>query len=100
MQETWVPPLGWEYPLEKEMTTQSNILAWKISEIAAWWATAHGLQRVSHDRAHTHYGYSPSSNGLRDTDITFLPKNCPSTKYSAQFSSVQLLSHVQLFATP
>ena len=28
--ETWVQPLGWEDPLEKEMATHSNILAWKI----------------------------------------------------------------------
>ena len=30
MQETWVPSLGWEDPLEKEMATHSTILAWKI----------------------------------------------------------------------
>ena len=30
MQETWVRPLGWEDPLEKEMATHSSILAWKI----------------------------------------------------------------------
>ena len=30
MQETWVPSLGWEDPLEKEMATHSRILAWKI----------------------------------------------------------------------
>ena len=30
MQETWVQFLGWEDPLEKEMATQSSILAWKI----------------------------------------------------------------------
>ena len=28
--ETWVRSLGWEYPLEKEMATHSNILAWEI----------------------------------------------------------------------
>ena len=31
VQETWVQSLGWEDPLEKEMATHSNILAWKIS---------------------------------------------------------------------
>ena len=31
MQETWVPSLGWENPLEKSMATHSNILAWRIS---------------------------------------------------------------------
>ena len=30
MQETWGRPLGWEDPLEKEMATHSNILAWRI----------------------------------------------------------------------
>ena len=30
MQETWVWSLDWEDPLEKEMTTHSNTLAWKI----------------------------------------------------------------------
>ena len=30
MQEMWVQSLGWEDPLEKEMATCSNILAWKI----------------------------------------------------------------------
>ena len=30
MQETWVQPLGWEDPLEKEMAAHFSILAWKI----------------------------------------------------------------------
>ena len=30
MQETWVPSLGQEYPLEKEVATHSSILAWKL----------------------------------------------------------------------
>ena len=30
MQETWVQSLSWEDPLEKEMTTHSSILAWRI----------------------------------------------------------------------
>ena len=30
MQETWVRSLGWEGPLEEEMATHSNILAWEI----------------------------------------------------------------------
>ena len=32
MQETWVQPLGWEDPLEKEMATHSCILACRIPE--------------------------------------------------------------------
>ena len=30
MEETHVQSLGWEGPLEKDMATQSNILAWEI----------------------------------------------------------------------
>ena len=30
MGENWVRSLGQEYPLEKEMTTHSSLLAWRI----------------------------------------------------------------------
>ena len=30
MQETWVPFLGREDPLEKELSTHSSVLAWEI----------------------------------------------------------------------
>ena len=30
MQEIWVPSLGWEDPLEKEMAIHSSAIAWKI----------------------------------------------------------------------
>ena len=30
MRETWVPSLGWEDPLEKEMAIHSSTTAWKI----------------------------------------------------------------------
>ena len=32
MQQTWVPSLGQEDPLEKEMATHSSILAWEIPD--------------------------------------------------------------------
>ena len=32
MRETWVPSLGQEDPLEKEMATHSILLAWEIHE--------------------------------------------------------------------
>ena len=50
MQETGVPSLGRENPLEKEMATHSRTLAWKIP-----WMEESGklesmvLQRVRHD---------------------------------------------------
>ena len=56
MQETWVLSLGCEDPLEKEMATQSSILAWRL----LWTEEPGGLeftgsQRAGHDeRAHTY----------------------------------------------
>ena len=50
MQKMQVRPLGWEYPLEKEMTIHSSILAWEIpwteepGELQSM-----GSQRVGHD---------------------------------------------------
>ena len=50
MQETHIRSLGQEDPLEKEMATHSNTLAWKIP-----WTEepgrlqSMGLQRVRHD---------------------------------------------------
>ena len=50
MRETWVRSLGREDPLEKEMTTHSSTLAWKIP-----WTKepgrlqSMGSQRVGHD---------------------------------------------------
>ena len=44
MQETWVQSLIWEDPLEKEMTTHSSILAWRIP-----WREEHaGLLSMGH----------------------------------------------------
>ena len=42
MQETWVPSLRGEDPLEEEMTTHSRILAWKIP----WTEEPGGLQSM------------------------------------------------------
>ena len=52
MQETCVGSLGWEDPLEKEMTTHSSVLAREI----AWteepgWLQSMGLGRVELDLA-------------------------------------------------
>ena len=52
MQETWVQSLGWEDALQKEMATQSSILAWRIlwtEEPGGLQST--GLHRVRHDWA-------------------------------------------------
>ena len=42
MQETWVQSLGGEDPLEEEMATHSNVLAWKIP----WTEEPGGLQSM------------------------------------------------------
>ena len=54
MQEIWVPSLGEEDPLEKEMSIRSSILAWRIlaSSVLAvdrgtWQATVHGVTKES-----------------------------------------------------
>ena len=50
MRETWIPSLGREDPLEKEMATHSSIVAWRIP-----WTEETGRlqsiasQRVGHD---------------------------------------------------
>ena len=46
VQETWVRPLGWEDPLEKEMATplQYPCLENLLDE-GAWWAAAHGVTK-------------------------------------------------------
>ena len=43
----WVPSLGWEVPLEKEMATHSSILAGKI----LWTEEPGGLQFMGSQRA-------------------------------------------------
>ena len=45
IQETWVRSLGWEDPLEKEMSTHSSILAWRIPGRGAWQAIVHGVTK-------------------------------------------------------
>ena len=52
MQETWVQTLGWEDPLEKEMATQSSILAGKFQG----------------QRKRSLVGYSP--RGHKESDTT------------------------------
>ena len=50
MQETWVPPLGWEDPLEEEMAIHSRILAWKVqSAEEPGGPPPMGWQRVRHN---------------------------------------------------
>ena len=50
VQETWIQSQGQEDPLEKEMATHSNILAWRISRTEEPdGLQSIGLQRVGHN---------------------------------------------------
>ena len=65
MQETRVRSLDREDPLEKEMATQSNTLAWRIPwREETGTLQSNGSQRVGHDSATSlHCGSSSSSYG-------------------------------------
>ena len=45
MDPSWVRSLGWDDPLEKEMATQSSILAWKVHGQRSLEVTVHGLAK-------------------------------------------------------
>ena len=50
IQETWVPSLDQEDPLEEEMATHSNVLAWRIPESGEpGGPPSVGSHRVGHD---------------------------------------------------
>ena len=50
MQETWAPFLGQKDPLEDEMATHSNALAWRIPGTGEpGGLPSMGLHRVRHD---------------------------------------------------
>ena len=56
MQDTQVWSLGWEDPLEKEMSTHSSLLPWCIPWTqGAWQAAVHGVAKsATHTHTHTH----------------------------------------------
>ena len=47
MQEMWVLFLGWKHPLEKEMATPFNILAWENP----WTEEPSGLQSMGSQKS-------------------------------------------------
>ena len=66
MQETQDPSLGWENPLEKEMSTHSSILTWEIP----WTKEPGGLQSMGHkeldmtEHKHTYFlGFPGGASG-------------------------------------
>ena len=90
-QETWVRSLGREDPLEKGMATHFSILAWRIP----WTEEPGGLQ----------WGHKQLDTAEINKYWILHRKLLDLTQFSCyhllfQFSSVQSLSRVQLFATP
>ena len=46
MQETWVPSMDQEDPVEESMATHFHSLAWSIlMDRRAWWATVHRVAK-------------------------------------------------------
>ena len=67
-QETWVPSLGGEDPLEKGMATHSSILAWKMPGIEEpGGLQSMGLQRVRHNGATNTFTLMLNSAGMSPT---------------------------------
>ena len=84
MQKTQVQSLIQEDLLEKEMATHSSILAWEIPQKEeSGSATVHGVTKQL-----------DMTERLNSNNKTF------NNVYSVQFSSVQSISRVQLFAIP
>ena len=108
MRQTWVPSLGWEDPLEKEMATHSSILAWKIP----WTEEPGGLQRVEHNRAtslshtcaHTHQPIAfKNLNGIPFIvlcDLKFSFNNSLSVQFSSVVQSCPTLCNPMDCSTP
>ena len=59
MQETWVPFLSWEDPLEKGKATHLSILAWRIS----WTVIVHRVTKLdTTEHFHFHFQYTLDTN--------------------------------------
>ena len=74
--EMWVPSLGQEDPLEKEMATHLGILAWRIPmDRGAWQAIVHGVKKCQtrlkclNTHTHTHTETHPSLLSERSLEL-------------------------------
>ena len=84
MRETWVQLLDREDPLEKETTTHSSVLAWRVP----WTEEPGGLQVVGSQESDTTWHYSFLSPAL--AVITALPgasHHCPSSSSTLPFTA-------------
>ena len=88
MWETWVQSLGWEDPLEKESTTHSTILAWRISwtvyspwghtesDMTEWLSLLLSLFLVN--ETSVQFSRSGMSNSLQPIELQQARPPCPS----------------------
>ena len=99
--ETWVQSLGWEDSLENEIATHSSILAWRIPWIEdPCRLPSTGSQRVRHDWIISTFSFHTLIWDHFWVNY-MLPILLMGRLFTVcQFSSVQSLSRVQLFATP
>ena len=76
MQETWVPSLRWEDPLEKEMATHSSILAWEIPRtVEPGGLQSMGSQGIWHDLAIKQQKYTVLIDQQYNVNVTELMEN-------------------------
>ena len=73
MQETLVQSLGWEDPLEKEMTIYSSILAWEIP----WTEEPGGLQSMGSQRVVHEWVTKHHYHHLKLSFVFLLTCSCP-----------------------
>ena len=72
MQETWVPSLGGEDPLEKGMATHSSILAWRIP----WTEEPDGLQSLGVTESDIFILLTSQSPGRSESPSAHSPACC------------------------
>ena len=93
MQEIQVQFLGWEDPLEKEMATQSSILAWRIS----WAEEPGGLQSIGLQSWTRLKQLGGSSSRYESVLVTqSYPSLCDPMDYSLPGSSVHVIFQARI----
>ena len=93
MWETWVQSLGWEDPLEKETTTDTSILSWRIP-----WTEKPG--RLQYMGSHGQNSVIKPPRGALPSLPLLVSPSTATYPGVLLISSVQSLSRVRLFATP
>ena len=101
MWETWVQSLDWEDPMEKGKATHSSILAWRVPWTVSGHKESDTTEQIYLDIDILQLTYSQTNyllvNSVWGSAFQVNAKLC---RAMVQFSSVQLLSRVRLFATP